>query len=300
LRSQDPAHISGADLSNRVKKSMNQRDSEENQKSASACYLFCLADSSRLPAIEGTGVDGRSPLFLRKALDIVAVLSPVALEEFCGPAAEQKMKDLAWMGPRACRHEEIVEQAMGRSPVLPARFGTIFSSLEKLETLISEHHGAISKFLARVADKEEWAVKGFLDRQRAHSRIVAKALEEQNAAPSTVTPGIRYFQEQRIRAEAEKQLNDWVRKTCSEIAGELYRHASDFSQGKLISGGETTTGADKILNWAFLVPRGGATGFRAQIDRVNVELKSHGLAFESSGPWPPYSFCPSLAAEPVQ
>jgi hypothetical protein len=269
-----------------------------NPQSAIAYYLFCLADSSLLSTVEGTGVDGRSQLFIHSLLDIVAVLSTVSLEEFCSPAAEQKMQDLAWVGPRACRHEEIVEQVMRRSPVLPARFGTLFSSLEKLETLIKEHHDAISEFLARIADKEEWAVKGFLDRPRAGNEIVSKALAEQKATPSSLTPGIRYFQEQRIRADVEKQLNSWLRKTCSEVAGELSRHASDFCEGRLISIGETTAGADKILNWAFLVPRGTVTDFRAQIDRANTEHERHGLAFELSGPWPPYSFCPSLVVEP--
>jgi hypothetical protein len=39
-------------------------------------YLFCFARSGLLPAIEGTGVDGQSPLFLHTLLDIAAV--------FCG------------------------------------------------------------------------------------------------------------------------------------------------------------------------------------------------------------------------
>lgn len=278
---------------------MDERDGKERgEQSAFAYYLFCLADSSLLSTAEGTGVDGQSLLFLWRVLDIVAVLSPVSLEEFCGPAAEQKMEDLAWVGPRACRHEEIVEQVMRRSPVLPARFGTLFSSLEKLETLIKEHHDAISEFLARIADKEEWAVKGLLDRPRARNELISEALAGQKATPSSLTPGIRYVQEQRIRADVEKQLNGWLRKACREIAGELSRHASGFCEGRLMSLGETTTGADKILNWAFLVPRHAVTDFRAQIDRANTVHARHGLVFEPSGPWPPYSFCPSLVVEP--
>jgi len=278
---------------------VNQSKDEESKLSATACYLFCLADSSLLSAAAGAGVDGRSPIFLHRALDIVAVLSSVAIEEFCGPEAEQKMKDLTWMGPRACRHEEIVEEATRSSPVLPVRFGTLFSSLKKLEELIAEHHGTISDFLVRIADKEEWAVKGFVDKSKARNEIVSQALEQRAASPSSVTPGIRYFQEQRIRANVEKQLNGWLRTTCSAVAGELYGHATDFREGKLLSSGETVTGSDKILNWSFLVPRARTADFRAQIDLTNAECEKHGLTFKLSGPWPPYSFCPSLTPETV-
>jgi hypothetical protein len=243
---------------------------------------------------QGAGVDGRSLLFLWKVLDIVALLSPVALEEFSGPAAEQKMPDLTWMASRALRHKEIVERAMCHSPVLPARFGTIFSSLEKLEMLIKEQHDAISAFLARIADKEEWAVKGLLDRPRARNEMVSTKLVEQEATLSSVTVGIRYFQEQRIRINAEKKLNGWLRETCDALAAELCTHASDFSERQLISCGDSRNGLDKILDWAFWVPRHATADFRAQIDEANAKNERYGLVLGLSGPWPPYSFCPSL------
>ena len=278
---------------------MNEwNDIEPGGQSPPAYYLYCLAESKRLSAIQGIGVDGKNPLFLRSMLDIVALLSRVQLNEFCGPDAEQRMQELAWIGPRACLHEKIVEQAMRSSPVLPARFATLFSSLNKLETFLEENHDALSRSLAQIADKEEWAIKGLLNRARAKEALADEISTAEEAASVTLSPGIRYFHEQRIRTEVEKRLKVWLTNTCSQIAGALREHASDFRERSVISLGESDHSTDIILNWAFLVPRQAVARFCAQVDLANTEHERRGLVFALSGPWPPYSFSPSLAAEP--
>ena len=71
-------------------------------------------------------MDGHHPLSVfRRFQNLCAVLSEVRLEDFCGGAAELRMRDLAWVGPRALRHEAVVEEVMRHSPVLPARFGPV-------------------------------------------------------------------------------------------------------------------------------------------------------------------------------
>jgi hypothetical protein len=258
-----------------------------------AIYLFCLAGSGHLSAIEGTGVDGRSPLFQWNLRDITAVLSMACVEEFSGPSGESRMEDLAWVGPRACHHEAVIEGVMRHSPVLPARFGTLFSSLESLKKLLTKHYDTISEFLDRVTDKEEWAVKGLLDRDKARERFFSMILATDEADLS-LSPGMHYFQEQRIQAEFEKELSSWLNVVLKRIASDIARHASDFSERRPLSQEVTGKDTDMVLNWAFLVPRNAMADFRAEIDRANSDQARQGLVFELSGPWPPYSFCPSL------
>src|SRR3972149_2290049 len=95
-------------------------------------YLFCLIAADRLPPLEGRGIDGEQPLFIERGPYVAAVLCGVPLEMFSGPDAEERLKDLAWIGPRACRHEEVILAARRHVPVLPVRFGTVFSTLELL------------------------------------------------------------------------------------------------------------------------------------------------------------------------
>jgi len=269
-----------------------------NQKSGEALYLFCLARGASLPIpMEGNGVDNQHPLFLQNFRDIVAVLSMTSLKEFCGPEAESKMKDLEWMGPRVCRHEATIEQVMRHSPVLPVRYGTIFSSLESMDKFLWIHYHAIARFLDKVADKEEWGVKVLLDRAKAREKLVATMVAGRQKDLARLSAGKRYFEEQRIRTEANKELTGWLRKVCKEIVDDLNRQVSDFRERRMVTHDFAKGDLKAIRNWAFLTPRKDAADFWAQVDRLNRVHAQEGLVIERSGPWPPYSFCPSLSED---
>jgi hypothetical protein len=261
-----------------------------------ALYLFCFARSDLVGQVEGTGVDGQRPLSLfRHSPDLCAVVSEVPLEDFCGPAAELQMQELAWVGPRAFRHEAVVEQVMRYSPVLPVRFGTLFSSQESLAEFLDTHRQTILQFLERVVDQEEWSIKGLLDRKQAAQALMSASLAAQQGQLATLPPGTRYFQEQRIRSAAEKELSLWLNETCQQVASDLRKQASDFRECQVVPREPPESGSEVVLNWAFLLPRGATAAFRLRIDQVNENHATRGLVFELSGPWPPYRFVPPLS-----
>ena len=262
----------------------------------SALYLFCFARSNLIGELEGTGVDGQHPLSVfRPFPNLCAVLSEVRLEDFCGGAAELRMRDLAWVGPRALRHEAVVEEVMRHSPVLPARFGTLFSSQERLAEFVDRHGAAISQFLERVADQEEWSVRGLLDRKQAGRALTSASLAAQEAQLAALLPGRRYFEEQRIRARAEKELSLWLKETRRQVANHLRLQASDFCECPEVPREPPESGIEVVLNWAFLLPKSATPAFRARINQVNEKHAMGGLVLELSGPWPPYRFVPPLS-----
>ena len=266
------------------------------EKSQAAVYLFCFARSDLVGGTEGAGVDGRPAIsLLRRFPDLCAVTSEVPLEDFCGPAAELRMQDLAWVGPRALRHEAVVEQVMRHSPVLPARFGTLFSSQESLAEFLDLHRDAISQFFERVADQEEWSIKGLLDRKQAGQDFVSTSLAAQQEQLAALPPGTRYFQAQRIRSAAAKALSLWLNEACRQVASELQEVASDFRECPIVPCEPLESGSEVVLNWAFLLRKGATAAFRSRIDAVNERHATRGLAFELSGPWPPYRFVPPLS-----
>jgi hypothetical protein len=59
-------------------------------------------------------------------------------------------------------------------------------------------------------------------------------------------------------------------------------------------------GKETILNWAFLVGSDRVQELRSVVERANSEFQERGLVFQMSGPWPPYSFCPSLVLEDAE
>ncbi|MFH0765048.1 MAG: GvpL/GvpF family gas vesicle protein, partial [Calditrichota bacterium] len=228
---------------------------------------------------------------------ISAVLSEIPWEEFCGPSAESNLQDLSWVGLRACRHEWVIEQVMHKAPVLPAQFGTIFSSMDSLNRLLERNSAAIEQFLDYVANKEEWSVKVLLDKAKAREERLSAAFSRESGRLSAMQPGQRYFQEQRIRVDIEKELNNWLKEVCARIAGDLNLCASDYYERKLHSREVNGKTGEFIINWAFLVPRSSIRTFKEQVDRMNADYLSDGLAFELSGPWPPYSFSPAVKNE---
>jgi len=262
--------------------------------SASAVYLFCFArgrDLDRAP--EGTGLDRRSPLQIQRSREIVAVVSAAPLDEFAGPSAEAQMRDVEWLAPRALWHERVIEQVSLSSPVLPARMGTIFSSPEKLAELMARHYDRILGFLDRVADHDEWALKMFMDRPKAlQARMAAARATLQSQLSSS--PGTRYMQEQRIRSQADVDLQRWLAASREQIRDQLVAFASDFIERKLLPLGSDQVPGLMIANWAFLLRRDSVAAFRARVRELDGEYERSGLRLQEAGAWPPYSFTPAL------
>jgi hypothetical protein len=169
-------------------------------------YLYGF---TRAPVVEAgvvAGLDGRTEVAVRPIGGLAAVVSPVDLVDFQGEAAEQNLQDPEWIIPRACRHERVVEEVMAAAPVLPVRFGAVFSSAETLAAFVAEHGAAISSFLDAISGKEEWAVKGLLEVERAQAAAIEadpELAEQRRRLPAS--PGARYFREKQLRAEARKR-----------------------------------------------------------------------------------------------
>jgi hypothetical protein len=262
-------------------------------------YLYCLARTAALAAFDDPAAGEERALSLIPFKDVVAVVSEVRLDDFVGPSADARMKDLAWVGPRACRHEAVVEWVMRTSPVVPARFAALFSSRESLDAWLERHHDAISRALEQFADHEEWAVKGTLDKRTAEARLYAAALVRRGGELSS-SPGRRYFEERRMRAGIAEDLDMWLKEVGVEIAKTLLECATDLRERPVVTGAAPSEEPPRILNWAFLVAQSRASEFGARIQQINERYAEHGLVLDISGPWPPYSFSPSLEPESAQ
>lgn len=262
-----------------------------------ALYLFCFARSDAVREVPEPAADGHSPLsILRHSPDLCSVIGEVRREEFCGPEAELHMQQLSWMAPRAMRHEAVIEEVMAHSPVLPARFGTLFSSAEVLTEFVDQHRETITLFLERVADHGEWSVKGWFDRKQSQQVLISTNLTAQQEQLATLPPGTRHFAEQRLRRDLERELSTWLEQTCRKIATDLTSYASDFRECTVAPVAHSEGGSAEVLNWAFLVPNSAIAPFQEYVERANLNHRSQGLLLELSGPWPPFRFVPDLSA----
>jgi hypothetical protein len=259
------------------------------QESVRGIYLFCFARPHAGFAVEGHGLDDGNPLQQTTLRDVMAVLCEVAVEKWCGPSGDLNLQDLAWVAPRACRHEQVIEQVMRHSPVLPSRFGTLFSSFRSVESVVDSHYAEIDRFLDYVADKEEWGIKVLLDSSKAEERLLAPKL---SALPPGA--GARYLLEQRLRADARKEVRSWVKMVASEGVRRIRQQGVEFRQLRT-PGQEGDEKKEIVFNWAFLVDKSVLDDFHAQVQNLSAETAAQGLSWAISGPWPPYSFCPPLS-----
>lgn len=262
--------------------------------SSKALYLYCFARTGQVKPDNLMGIDDCHPVFMRNYNGITAVLSQVALEEFAGPAAETRMHDIAWITPRACRHQAVIEHIGRQTALFPARFGTIFSTDDVLAHLIRQHHEQIRTFLDSVQGHAEWSLKGFLDRNKAIAELSAAALSAEAQRLERLSAGARYFEEKKIQAAAGKQLNHWLNTVLDALMQDLDGVVTRHCCRALLSRKATGAEIDMVLNGAFLVANDGLDDFRNRADQFNQAHAQTGLAFELSGPWPPYSFCPPL------
>jgi hypothetical protein len=258
-----------------------------------AIYLYCCALPERLPAVlevsglaEGTGVR------MWRHRDLASVTSDVPLEQFAGANAPADLQDLAWLAPRALQHAGVIEEVARFSPVFPARFGTLFLTRESLEGLLASHEDTIREFLARTDGTEEWGIKGFLDRNRAEERLFDEDLAKRKTRLSD-SPGTRYMQERRLRGEAQAKLTRWLHETGARMKEELSLYAIESTERRLLPSAPGENG-ELVLSWAFLVPKPAVDAFRTASARLDRELGGWGLRFDSAGPFPPFSFTPSL------
>jgi hypothetical protein len=260
-------------------------------------YLFCLTRSAPGPAADGIKEAFDGCLRFHTFKSITAVVETVSLDEFCGPNGEANMKELSWVVPRAVRHEKVIEWVMAHSPVIPANFGTIFSSMENLDRLLGRNEEVIEGFFEEIEDKAEWAVKGLLNQVHARERASSTVLEKKAAFLSSLSAGRRYFEEKKALSEADGLMGDWLKDALRTVHGEFAAHASGFREGRSLKGAQGEGDVKVVFNWAFLVQTSSLARFRDGVRRATDLREAEGLVFELSGPWPPYSFSPSLDME---
>jgi len=255
-----------------------------------ACYLYCLTPSGGGIEIAQMGVDGQHPVSMLACGETGAVVGAVAMDEFCGEAAEERLRDLAWLGPRVCRHAAVIEEVMRQAPVLPARFATLFTTLDSLQRSVLDSQRAIAAFFAELGDKQEWGVKGLLDRAVALRELGAAGAQGPAAAS-----GAQYLQAKRIKAQLERDLNLRLKEFCRRAATTLGAQPGAFRERRILPPASAGEDAEVVLNWAFLVAPEALDDFRFRLQRLNDVAAFPGLKLTLSGAWPPYSFAPNLS-----
>jgi hypothetical protein len=256
-------------------------------------YVYCFARAgAAIPDGGAESADGPAVAAIEVGR-VTAVFSRVSLDDFSAQSPSPRSEDPEWVVSRACRHERIVEQVMRSGPVVPVKFGTVFSSEQALRLAVEQMGGGIAHVLDRLADKEEWAAKVFIDAAKAREWLLATdpvLAARRRDLPGS--PGRRYLQAKRVDAEVDAVLRHWRASVAEEIQGELRCAAMAVFPLKLQPKNVSGRSTDMALNLAMLVKHDQVAALEARVRGLSGVYAGRGITLEVTGPWPPYHFCP--------
>ena len=265
-----------------------------NESTVIYAYGFVRAgfDVSRAPA----GIDDAPVIVCADAASSFAGLaSRLPGDVYNARQIEERSAELAWLSPRAQAHDLVLTWAHdhgGGGGVLPLPMFSLWASEASLREALVSRRDELAATFARVAEADEFGLrvhrKGAVMMESV-GRIdpVIRQLEDQAAAAS---PGQRYLLERKLADEKRAA----ARSASQRLAREVYERLEQVSRQAVFRPLAPTAASSPdmtlVLNGAFLVDRARADEFRATVARQMQEHESLGLAFDFTGPWPPYNF----------
>ena len=196
--------------------------------------------------------------------DLVVLTSPAPTSDSAEALAEL-----------ALRHNAILTAWAHRGPVLPLRFGTVFSGGEALQAHLSQSLTSLKSALEALGDAQEYVLR---------LRVVGQAAPSAAATPDVTERSGRAFL---ARGKAARDL----RRDLSERRLALAQHL--LTEARAVARQVTPAAAarpDRLLDAALLISP-------AQAETLTKLAQSHrnmavelGLDLALTGPWPAYGF----------
>jgi hypothetical protein len=257
-------------------------------------YVYCITNKE--PNLNGSKelVAGLSTL---GEGGLYAIVSNEKEEEFSQENLEKNLSNLEWIKQKAYLHEKVIEQIMEQACVIPFKFGTLFNSEQTLKAMLVEHEDQFKADLEQLADKEEWGVKVYCDKEKSRQTLnvqneeIKKIDDEINAS----SPGKAFI----LKKKREELLDNVLSKTLNTYIQESFDQLGRYCEGsrlnRVLPREATGRCEDMILNAAYLVAKDKVTQFNQEVDRLNSEGKEKGISLDLSGPWPPYNFCKPIS-----
>lgn len=236
-----------------------------------AIYLYAITPSTNsLRVLAVPGVDGLAPVEAIPCGRFVCWFSLVDSTEF-GENLQNHMEDLDWLASASVRHQQTVAEVAAKSDALPARFGTVFLSVDSLLSHVREQQQGIAAALKRISGCEEWGIKVF---------GVQTSFVEKKDNPKS---GAEYLKRKAgLMTEGRSQGSDPDIKALINALKLLSKESAPT--GKV-------SASQPGLRWqgAFLVPRENRRKLQETLERFAAKWSAK-KRIDCSGPWPPYSF----------
>ncbi len=254
---------------------------------SSALYLIGFSEVRPVPAeLECFGIQAL------RASRIQAWFKMIPRAEFDGPQAEMNLANVDWLTPRVLAHDQVVSLLSQRCDFYPASFGTVFSSEASLREMIDNNEFALNGFLRWLGGRREYGIKfvGNIDQaaQILSTRCTA-------STPVEVRNGKGYLQQKKVlRAQYGNAKNCLIETFQRRF--EALRAEFPNTKSRPIRGLNNQVNGEIIVgNLAMLLDENETQVIAQWIQDWNLyECCATGIRLEWTGPWPVYSFAPTL------
>ena len=253
-------------------------------------YVYGIAPASLTPVGAPAGIDESRVAVIAagEMVALVSVLDGTAYE----PNVDERVADVAWLGPRASAHDRVLTWASDAGAVVPLPILSLFRSEDAVRTMLADRRPELTSILARVARGREYGVRIFrlddeLRPQLAMFSPTIASLEAEVRGASS--PGQGYLLSRKLDAARKEELH----RVASAVATTAYQMLASKSleavQEPLPKASAQQVGS-AILNAAFLVSHDHIDEFRAAVTDFVRDHEGRGFRVEFTGPWPPYHF----------
>ena len=250
-------------------------------------YVYCVTAGEPSCSLEGLpGVDARYAVRPIRHAEITALASPVPLTDFGAEPLKRNLNDLSWLERIARAHQRVLDGALKEATVVPLRLCTVFEDDAGVEAMLERQHDVLAGALARLAGRQEWAVKLIADRARRSQGQGSDASAGGGDAQSGRAYVDRLRRDRAARSDAQRTTRAAAREIHRDLAARavatrvLRKPARELSDG----------GGELVLNGAYLVDADHVAEFRAAVKELGDRYGAGGMRLEITGPWPPYSF----------
>lgn len=265
---------------------MSEPSAAPSESGATAIYVYGVVPAETSAAVfeDVRGVDASEGTTVIAHAGVAAVAGRVRLDEFGQDALETNLHDGAWLEAKVRAHDEVLAAAVGSVTVVPFRFGAIYETEDHVRAMLAERHDLLEA-LNRLAGAVELGVNAYLDRGRLQDRLTAERAPSEEQEGS----GRAYMQRRSLERELDAAVGSFAADVAHDAHEQLAASAADARANPVRPSVGDGRG-EMILNGAYLVSSGREEAFRTTLAELEKRHRDDGVAFELTGPWPPYNF----------
>jgi hypothetical protein len=251
-------------------------------------WTYCVTTVDVPAPAELAGVAGRRVERLERA-GLAALVGRVPAAEFAEEPLRRNLNELAWVERVARAHEAVLRCAFAAGTIVPLRLCTIYESDASVEAMLEREQGAFSDALARLAGREEWAVKLLVDADKLADAAAAQLDEGADETGESTGGGaymLRRRRDRRVRALADSLAAEVGEQVHSRLAERAIDAVTLPAQNRDLSRHE----GEMLLNSAYLVETDRVDDLRVLAAELEQRHEALGARVVLSGPWPPHNF----------